>query len=187
MVAMQGFVSSAERIGAALAGGAVLLVGGSVAASSLLASFPVLGGQAVRYSAAALLLAGWSVLRGQPLSRPVGSEWTWLVALAAVGMAACSVLLIEATRFADPAAVGVVIGAAPPVPSLMAGPGGIGACPGCCGRLRRWPGWPAHRCLRLRCCPGSGRWLSRPTAAESLGRNCSPSRRWSPWPVALPS
>jgi drug/metabolite transporter (DMT)-like permease len=120
MVAMQGFVNSAERIGAALAGGAVLLVGGSVAASSLLASFPVLGGQAVRYSAAALLLAGWSALRGQPLSRPVGSEWTWLVALAAVGMAACSVLLIEATRFADPAAVGVVIGAAPLVIALAA-------------------------------------------------------------------
>ena len=42
----------AERTGVALAGGAVLLVGGSVAASSLLAGYPVLGGQAIRYAAA---------------------------------------------------------------------------------------------------------------------------------------
>ena len=41
-----------ERAGAGLAGGSVLLVGGSVAASSLLTGYPVLGGQAVRYLAA---------------------------------------------------------------------------------------------------------------------------------------
>ncbi len=34
-------------------------------------------------------------------------------ALAVIGLAGCSVLLIEATRVADPASVGVVIGAAP--------------------------------------------------------------------------
>ena len=41
-----------ERTGAGLAGGSVLLVGGSVAASSMLNGYPVLGGQAVRYLAA---------------------------------------------------------------------------------------------------------------------------------------
>ena len=46
-----------ERAGAGLAAGSVLLVGGSVAASSLLGGYPVLGGQAIRYLAAALLLA----------------------------------------------------------------------------------------------------------------------------------
>jgi drug/metabolite transporter (DMT)-like permease len=121
MAVMHGVVSAAERTGAALAGGAVLLVGGSVAASSLLAGYPVLGGQAVRYAAAGLLLAGWARLRGQPLPRPVGREWSWLVGLAAVGLAGCSVLLIQATRVADPAAVGVVIGAAPLLIAL-AGP-----------------------------------------------------------------
>jgi drug/metabolite transporter (DMT)-like permease len=128
MAVMDGVVSRAERTGAALAGGAVLLVGGSVAASSLLAGYPVLGGQAVRYAAAGLVLAGWARLRGQPLPRPVGREWSWLVGLAAVGLAGCSVLLIEATRVADPAAVGVVIGAAP-VLIALAGPIAAGRRP----------------------------------------------------------
>ena len=48
-----------ERSGAGLAAGSVLLVGGSVAASSLLAGYPVLGGQAVRYLAAGWPASGW--------------------------------------------------------------------------------------------------------------------------------
>src|SRR4249919_98900 len=102
-----------ERTGAGLAAGSVLLVGGSVAASSLLGGYPVLGGQAVRYLVAGLLLAGWARLRRTPLPRPEGREWMWLAALAVIGLAGCSVLLIEATQVSDPASVGVVIGAAP--------------------------------------------------------------------------
>jgi drug/metabolite transporter (DMT)-like permease len=102
-----------ESAGAGLAAGSVLLVGGSVAASSLLGGYPVLGGQAIRYLAAALLLAAWGRLRHQPLPRPAGREWAWLAALAVIGLAGCSVLLIQATRVADPASVGIVIGAAP--------------------------------------------------------------------------
>ena len=64
-----------ERAGAGLAGGSVLLVGGSVAASSMLNGYPVLGGQAVRYLAAALLLAAWARLTRTPLPRPAGREW----------------------------------------------------------------------------------------------------------------
>jgi drug/metabolite transporter (DMT)-like permease len=120
MAVMHG-VNGAERTGAVFAGGAVLLVGGSVAASSLVAGYPVLGGQALRYAAAGLLLAGLARLRGQSLLRPVGREWSWLVGLAAVGMAGGNVLLIEATRIADPAAVAVMIGAAPLLIAL-AGP-----------------------------------------------------------------
>jgi len=102
-----------ERTGAGLAAGSVLLVGGSVAASSLLTGYPLLGGQAVRYLAAGLLLAAWAGLRRQRLPRPAGREWLWLAGLAVVGLAGCSVLMIEATRAADPASVGVIIGAAP--------------------------------------------------------------------------
>jgi hypothetical protein len=50
-----------ERIGTGLAAGSVLLVGGSVAASSLLDGYPVLGGQGIRYVVAGLLLAAWAV------------------------------------------------------------------------------------------------------------------------------
>src|ERR1700721_2130116 len=92
----------AERTGVALAGGAVLLVGGSVAASGLRAGYPVLGGQAIRYAAAGLLLAGWARLRHHRLPRPAGREWCWLAGLAAVGLAGCSVLLIMATRARQP-------------------------------------------------------------------------------------
>jgi drug/metabolite transporter (DMT)-like permease len=102
-----------ERTGAGLAAGSMLLVGGSVAASSLLAGYPVLGGQAVRYLAAGLVLAAWARLRREPLPRPAGREWAWLAALAVIGLAGCSVLMIQATRVADPASVGVIIGAAP--------------------------------------------------------------------------
>ena len=102
-----------ERVGAGLAAGSALLVGGSVAASSLLDGYPVLGGQAVRYLAAGILLAAWARLQHKPLPRPAGREWAWLAALAAIGLAGCSVLMIQATRVADPARVGVIIGAAP--------------------------------------------------------------------------
>src|ERR1700722_2299238 len=96
----------AERTGVALAGGAVLLVGGSVAASSLLAGYPVLGGQAIRYAAAGLLLTGWPRWRHQQLRRPTGREWCWLAVLAAGGRAGSSVRLIMAPRAASPAGVG---------------------------------------------------------------------------------
>jgi drug/metabolite transporter (DMT)-like permease len=102
-----------ECTGAGLAAGSVLLVGGSVAASSLLDGYPVLGGQAVRYLAAGILLAAWARLQRKPLPRPAGREWAWLAALAAIGLAGCSALMIQATRVADPASVGVIIGAAP--------------------------------------------------------------------------
>ena len=106
-------LNKCERAGAGLAAGSVLLVGGSVAASSLLGGYPVLGGQAVRYLAAGIVLAAWARLQRKPLPRPAGREWAWLAALAAIGLAGCSVLMIQATRTADPASVGVIIGAAP--------------------------------------------------------------------------
>ena len=108
-----------ERIGVAMAAGSVLLVGGSVAASSLLADFPVLGGQSVRYLLAGLLLVAWARIRHQPLARPSLREWAWLIGLAVVGLAGLSVVMIEATRVVDPASVGVIIGAAPLVIVLV--------------------------------------------------------------------
>ena len=115
-----GTLTKRERAGAGLGAGSALLVGGSVAASSLLDGYPVLGGQAVRYLAAGILLAAWARLQRKPLPRPAGREWAWLAALAAIGLAGCSVLMIQATRVADPASVGVIIGAAPLVIIIVA-------------------------------------------------------------------
>ncbi len=102
-----------ERTGAGLAAGAMLLVGGSVAASSLLVDYPILGGQGVRYLLAGALLAGWACLRRHPLPRPRPREWGWLIGLGALGLAGLSVAMIEASRAADPVGLGVIIGAAP--------------------------------------------------------------------------
>src|SRR5215471_12877656 len=110
-----GGLNKRERTGAVLAAGSVLLVGGSVAASRLLDAYPVFGGQGVRYLVAGLLLAAWARLGHKRLPHPTGREWAWLAGLAVIGLAGCSVLLIEAARAADPASVGVVIGAAPMV------------------------------------------------------------------------
>lgn len=110
-----------ELIGAALAAGAMLLVGGSVAASSLVADYPVLGGQGVRYLAAALLLAAWARARRRPLPRPDLREWGWLIGLAVVGLAGFSVALIEASVVVDPAVLGVIIGSAPMAIVLLGG------------------------------------------------------------------
>lgn len=108
-----GELDARERVGTGMAAGSVVLIGGSVAASSLVAGFPVLGGQAVRYLAAALLLAALARLRRVPLPWPTRREWAWLIGLAMVGLAGLSVVMIEATRVTDPADVGVIIGAAP--------------------------------------------------------------------------
>ena len=94
------------------------------------------GGQAVRYLAAGLVLAAWAWLRHQPLPRPAGQGWAWLAALAVIGLAGCSAMLIEATRVTDPASVGVVIGAAPLV-IIIAAAIGAGRRPDLPG-----PGWP---------------------------------------------
>lgn len=109
-----------QRNGIALAAGAAALVGGSVAASSLLTGYPVLGGQAARYAIAAALLASWARLRRRPLPRVTCVDALWLSSLAAFGLVGCSVAQIEATRLNDPAVVGVVIGAAPVVIAVMA-------------------------------------------------------------------
>lgn len=104
---------SVDAGGAALASVAVVLVGGSVAAASVASTYPLLGGQAVRMMGACALLAAWARWRRHELRRPTLRECGWLVSLAAVGMAGYSVVLVHATAVADPAGVGMAIGAAP--------------------------------------------------------------------------
>src|SRR2546430_109879 len=86
---------------------------GAAAAPSLLVGSPVRGGRAARSVAAGFLRAAGARLQQKPLPRPAGGEWAWLAALAAIGLAGCSTLMIQAPRIADPASVGVIIGAAP--------------------------------------------------------------------------
>jgi drug/metabolite transporter (DMT)-like permease len=103
--------------GALLAAFACVLVGASFTANSVLGDYPYAGGQALRYSLAALLLL--PLLRGgvrsglAPLSALTLRGWTRLALLAAVGMVGFNLAVLAAERSAEPAVPGVFVGCAP--------------------------------------------------------------------------
>lgn len=99
--------------GALQATAAMVLVGSSVAAASLLTEYPIMTGQAGRYALAALLLFAGARVSGTTLPQPTRRDLGWLAAVALVGMAGFNVLLIAATAHAAPSLVGSVIGTAP--------------------------------------------------------------------------
>ena len=114
-------VDTSDRVGIALAATATIVVGTAVAVSGELTDYPVLGGQAVRYGLGALLLVVWARVRRAGLTRPTPRETMRLALLAATGLAGFNVCVVLALREAEPAAVGVVVGAVPLVLAL-AGP-----------------------------------------------------------------
>jgi drug/metabolite transporter (DMT)-like permease len=98
----------------ALAAGACLVVGSSVAISDRITGYPHLGGQAIRYAVAALLLAVPALLRQRRAPvRVDGGDLARLVGVAATGLGGFNLCLLQALRHADPAVVGVVVGCAP--------------------------------------------------------------------------
>ncbi|MFJ9590124.1 DMT family transporter [Streptomyces acidicola] len=102
-----------ERSGAALALGAVCLIGGSVAAAGRLHDFPLIGGQAVRYGFATVFLLVWGRIRRHTFIRPSPAQMAWIFLLAATGMAGYGIVLVYATSMTSPGNVGVALGAAP--------------------------------------------------------------------------
>jgi drug/metabolite transporter (DMT)-like permease len=96
-----------HTIGGALA---CVIVGSSFAVSAEIAALPHAFGQALRYAAAAILLA--LVLRGR-LGRPSRADGLRLAAVAAFGAVGFNLFLVAAVERADPSLVGVVIGCAP--------------------------------------------------------------------------
>lgn len=111
-------MSSHERFGLVLAAIATTIVGSSVAASSLLTEYPILGGQAIRYVIASMLLFGWAKLTGKRIRQLTSWELAWLSGVALTGLAGFNVLLIEALMYTDPSIVGIVIGTAPVVMAI---------------------------------------------------------------------
>jgi len=105
-----------DGLGAMQAATAMTLVGSSVAASSLVTRYPILGGQAARYGLGAAVLA---VLARGKLPRPRRSQVPRLLALAGTGLAGFNVLLIAALRTSDPGSVGVIIGCLPVVMAVL--------------------------------------------------------------------
>ena len=105
-----------DRGGYGLATAAMLVVGSSVAASSLIVDYPILTGQAIRYAIGAVILVA---IARRTLVRPGRRELVILTALAGLGLVGFNVFLLAALREADPALVGVVIGAVPIVLALV--------------------------------------------------------------------
>lgn len=102
-----------ERVGALFGLVAVLLIGGSVAASSLLHAYPLVGGQAIRFATGAVVLVSWGLLRRHKFRLPTAREFMWLVLVAASGMAGYGVMLVYATSVTEPGNIGMAIGASP--------------------------------------------------------------------------
>jgi drug/metabolite transporter (DMT)-like permease len=92
-------------------------VGGSVAVSGVLAGAPFCTAEAIRYTAACALLVVFIRRTGRPLLRPAGAEWLWLAAVALTGLVIFNVALVEGSRHAEPAVLGVAVAC---VPSLLA-------------------------------------------------------------------
>lgn len=100
------------------------ILGSSFTVSRSLADFPVLTGQALRYTLAAAALA---CLASRPFSsrpfssrlRLTGRELLRLLGVAATGLVGFNVLLMYALRHADPAAIGTIVGASPLLLALL--------------------------------------------------------------------
>ncbi|GIH69205.1 DMT family transporter [Sphaerimonospora thailandensis] len=92
---------------------AMFLVGTLAAVSDVIESYPVYGGQALRYLAAAVILLVVARLRGLGRVRLGLREWALLAALALTGLVAFNVCVIEATRAAGPSLVGIILGTVP--------------------------------------------------------------------------
>ncbi|WP_067798941.1 DMT family transporter [Actinomadura formosensis] len=114
-------MNASHRRGTAGAGSAMFLVGSLAAVSAAISGYPVLGGQAVRYAVAAVILLAAVRLRGGPARHASLRDWLLLAALAATGLVAFNICVVEATRDTSPATIGTVIATAPIVLAL-AGP-----------------------------------------------------------------
>ena len=110
---------SSARTSAGIAAGvaAMICVGGSVAVSSVLSGQPMLTAEAVRYALACALLVALARLAGRPVLRPRGAEWIWLSGIAGAGLVLFNIALVQGSRHAEPAVLGVAVAC---VPALLA-------------------------------------------------------------------
>jgi len=93
----------------------MVCVGGSVAVSAALATGPLFTAEAVRYALACLLLLALGRASGRRLVMPRGTEWLWLLGIAATGLVLFNVGLVQGGRHAEPAVLGVAVACVPAV------------------------------------------------------------------------
>lgn len=109
---------------------AACCVGASIAVTPFIAAFPVLAGQAARYAVAAVVL-GAVLPRLEPRPRPrlTPNQLVRIALAAATGSAGFNVLLVAASREAEPAVIGAVVGASPVVLAVLGAPRRAGRLP----------------------------------------------------------
>jgi len=108
---------SPSAFGVATGAAAMVCVGGSVAVSAVLLRAPVFTAEALRYALACLILLAAARLTGRRLVWPRGMEWFWLLGVAATGLVLFNVALVDGSRYAEPAVLGVAVAC---VPALLA-------------------------------------------------------------------
>ena len=102
-------------LGVAAGASGMVCVGGSVAVSSVLAGTPLLSAEALRYAVACLLLVVFARVTGRRLVMPRGAEWLWLLGVAGAGLVIFNVALVQGSRHAEPAVLGVAVACVPPI------------------------------------------------------------------------
>jgi drug/metabolite transporter (DMT)-like permease len=100
---------------------AMSVLGASTAVSAHLTRYPVLGGQALRYTLAAAVFAVIVRRRGLPRIRPTAREWLQLTLLSATGLILFNVFVLASLRHTDAATLGSVVACSPLVLAI-AGP-----------------------------------------------------------------
>jgi drug/metabolite transporter (DMT)-like permease len=95
----------------------MICVGGSVAVSSVLSGQPMLTAEAVRYALACALLVAFARLTRRRVLMPRGVEWIWLSGIAVAGLVVFNIALVQGSRHAEPAVLGVAVAC---VPALFA-------------------------------------------------------------------
>lgn len=99
---------------------AMAFVGGSVAVSGALAQSPLHTVQALRYTAACLLLIIAARAGHHRLVRPRGAEGLWLLGVCLTGLVVFNLALVEGSRHAEPAVLGVAVASVPLVLAVTA-------------------------------------------------------------------
>lgn len=110
-------------VGSAVALGTVatVLVGSSVPVTGLLAGYPVLSGQAVRYAIGAVALYVWLRSKGRRLPRIGWRDLVGLAGMVGPGMLGFNAAILAAQRYAEPGFVAAMIGISPLALALLGG------------------------------------------------------------------
>ncbi len=98
---------------------AMALVGSSVGISHALVAAPLQTAQAIRYSAATVILLIVARRRGVAIVRPRGREWLWLASISATGLVLFNIAIVRGVAHTGPAMIAVAVACVPVLLSVL--------------------------------------------------------------------